>query len=458
MICTDPVEVTKSRLLLVVPVIALALRLAGGDAAFAGYLLLALYALAGRAQVIHALALTWLFSMVSSGVATDTTAGPVVRYVVFAAGALSISMRALGGERGFSIGVPVLTTLLLGLLLAAHSLLFSAMPGVSLLKAVVWTVTSATLLAAWAGLSDEARDRLTYHLFGGLILLVLVSLPLLVMPLGYLRNATGFQGVLNQPQSFGSTVALLAAWSFGQLLDRAQPRWLQLLLVVLCLVLVVLSEARTAGLALVVAVIIAVFTATALSGQSLRRVLPGLLSRRVHLMLFLVAAVLLLAAPLLSVRVGQYIVKRGEVQSVVGAYQESRGYLMDGMWENIQRRPLQGIGFGIASLPEEMDVNRDPVLGLPVSAAIEKGVLPMMVVEEVGAFGALAVMLWIWMILRRSARGGGVAALAVVWTVFMLNLGEATLFSPGGMGLLPLVLIALAATGGRRAGRPAARA
>jgi hypothetical protein len=116
------------------------------------------------------------------------------------------------------------------------------------------------------------------------------------------------------------------------------------------------------------------------------------------------------------------------------------------MWTNIERKPLEGLGFGIASIPELMVVQRDPVLGLPTSAIIEKGVMPVAVLEELGAIGVLLVAAWLWIVLRRCARRG-VAPLAVFLVVLFLNMGEATLFSVGGAGLLSMILIAWAATG-----------
>ena len=113
---------------------------------------------------------------------------------------------------------------------------------------------------------------------------------------------------------------------------------------------------------------------------------------------------------------------------------------MDPMWENIEVDPFFGIGFGIASQADEMEVTRDPLLGLPTGAAVEKGVLPLAVWEEVGLIGSIGVIAWILMLLSRGARGG-VTPLAVAITTLLLNLGESTLFSPGGLGLISLVLI-----------------
>ncbi|BCS95592.1 hypothetical protein DSLASN_12240 [Desulfoluna limicola] len=150
-------------------------------------------------------------------------------------------------------------------------------------------------------------------------------------------------------------------------------------------------------------------------------------------------------------RIGSYISKRGEPVSFVQAYDNSRGRLINIMWDNIKYEPLQGIGFGIASVPALMIVKRDPVFHLPVSAVVEKGVLPLAVLEEVGVFGLLGVAIWGWMILGRSARAG-VGTLAVSITALLLNMGESTLFSPGGLGLLLLILLSWAFANGYEGG------
>ena len=106
---------------------------------------------------------------------------------------------------------------------------------------------------------------------------------------------------------------------------------------------------------------------------------------------------------------------------------------------------MQGIGFGLAADTSTMEVQRMPFLDLPTSASVEKGVMPLAVLEELGLPGFLAVAAWLVMLLRRSARGGLIAT-AVFCTAVLTNMGEAMLFSPGGMGLLVLVLMCWAAT------------
>lgn len=437
---------------------AISMRIASPSTANISYLLIGSYALFGRAQAIQALALVWFFGMISPGIAPDATAGSVGRYIVVATAAASVLFRSGMLSRAMRVSRPVLATMLLGVFLIAHSLLFSPIKDVSVLKALLWTVAASTLLAAWSGLSVVDRDLLARQVFGGLIVLLLCSLPLLVLPLGYLLNGTGFQGVLSHPQSFGPTMGLLGAWAGSRMLADSKPTWTMVALFGACLVLVVLSEARTAGIALLLGIVTAGITSQVLTRRSILGFLPGLRSRRVHLVIGLSLLGVLLAGSALSDRLDQYFSKRTDSSNLAAAYEASRGATIERMWGNIQTQPWQGIGFGIASYSEDMVVDRDPILGLPTGAAIEKGVLPIAVLEELGVFGFLAVMMWLWMLVRRAARGGGMTALAVFFTALLLNMGESVLFSPGGFGMLPLILIGWAASGRRETTATAAHA
>lgn len=426
---------------------ALAMRLASTGTAGFSYVILAGYALLGRAQAIQALALSWLFSMLSEGVAPLASEASVGRYAVVAGAAISVLLRSLLAKEGNSASRLVLATLALGSFVIIHSMLFSPILDVSILKAILWTVVMTTLLLAWAGMDYQTRAQLERQLFGGMVLLALISLPLLFTGIGYMRNESGFQGVFSHPQAFGPTMALLGTWTTARLLGEPRPRWQYIALVGLCMALVVLSEARTAGLSLVLGVLIAAIVMLLKGGFSMSKVMPGL--RSVRLQIFAVLAVVgaVLSGSMLSNILDNYLSKRSETTGIVSAYEISRGNLIDMMLDNIKADPWVGVGFGIASLQQEMFVERDPVLGLPTSAAIEKGVLPVAVLEELGVVGFVLFAAWLWLLLKRAGRGG-VAPLAVLITILLFNLGESTLFSSSGFGLLPLILLAWAATGG----------
>jgi len=211
---------------------------------------------------------------------------------------------------------------------------------------------------------------------------------------------------------------------------------------------VLLSEARTAGLSMILAVLLTAIIVPVLSGKKISLVIPGFRSKRVWSVFLMSLIVGLLMAARLADVANNYMTKSGRAtdsNGLLGAYDASRGNLIDNMWENVLQAPFTGIGFGIASNLNEMIVERDPLLGLPVSAAIEKGVMPLAVLEELGVFGMLVVFTWMFFILRRCARAG-VVEFSVTLTLILLNLGEYIFFSVGGMGMLLLILLTDAAT------------
>jgi hypothetical protein len=425
----------------------LALRLASETTANASFFVLASYALIGRSQAIQALTLSWLYSMLSEGVAPPATQAAIGRYAVIAAAALSVILRTSKRNRSRQQAHTVFITLGFGAFIIGHSWLFSPVVDVSVLKAIAWTVALTTLLSAWGGLATEERNVLQMQIFLLLTAILVVSLPLVVLPMGYLINGTGFQGVLNQPQAFGASMALLGAFVLIQLFAQVQPRWRDLALASACLPLVVLSEARTAGIALVLAVGVALIATSRVSGRPLLSLLPGLRSRRMHALMLFAAVGIILAAPALTKVMDRYLSKSGraEVTSLAEAYQGSRGGLIEVMWDNIEETPWTGIGFGIASFPSDMIVVRDPVLNLPTSASIEKGVLPVAVLEELGLPGFIFFLVWIGHVTRRAARNGALE-LALIVNLLLLNLGESMLFSPSGFGMINLIILAWAVT------------
>jgi hypothetical protein len=421
--------------------IALALRLASGPTANISYLMLAAYALCGPAHAIRALAFSWLFTMLSPGIAPWADQAAVGRYAVLFAAAASVMVRSGFSTSRFTVYRFTFLTIALGLFIIGHSVLISPLTDVSISRAVAWLLAIATLISAWLRLQDAQRQALSRELFWFLAVILVVSLPLAGTELGYLRNARGFQGILNHPQAFGPAMALLGAWAAARLFGERRPGWGLVGLTGACLAVVLMSEARTAGVAMVLGTALSVVAASIVSGRSIRHVAPGLRSKRVWGILLCAALASVAMAPEITQTVQRFVAKDRGAESVIDAYERSRGGLIDRMQENIAENPWTGIGFSIATAgPERMQVQRDPVLGLPVGAPIEKGVVPLMVVEELGIFGALWFALWVLVLLRGSARGG-LAPFAVCLTVLLLNLGEATLFSPGGFGLISLILL-----------------
>lgn len=429
-----------SQMMLWVPLFAIALRLASSPTANASFFLLALYALKGRAQAIQSLALTWLFLMISPAIAPGASLATIGRYAVFLAAGVSVLVHRSPQTSARWTAPVMLTTLMLGSFLVLHSLAFSKMPDVSFLKAASWALVAFTSIAAWSGLSPVQREILQNELFALLTLILLVSLVLLPTALGYPPRGTGYRGAISNPQAFGLTMAILAAWSAVRVVEQPRPPWHLLFIVASSFWMVIMSEARTGAVAFVIGIGVAMALGPVLSGLPVRQLMPGMRAGRVQLAIVLLVGIMIVAWPTISERTDQFLAKRGGESDLLAAYEVSRGPLIETMKKNIQQNLFLGIGFGIASAPELMIVERDPIFGLPTSAKVEKGVMPVAVMEETGLIGALVAALWAWTMLRASARRGMIS-LALLIVILLLNMGESTLFSPGGAGLLTLVTI-----------------
>ena len=413
----------------------IALRVLSEETAIVGYALLAVYATTGRAQALYAFALSWLIGALNPGIMPTVESSNGLRYLVIAGGVASIMTQAAFGRQWRRDRI-VIVTLLLGAFLLAHSILFSYQRAISVLKAILWGVTMTSIVVAWGDLSPGSRYDLARRVYRTLILIAVVSIPLTVSSAGYFLNSRGFQGVLHHPQTFGIVMALLGAWAIPLFLEARGSRW-NLAALALAVAMIVLSGSRTGGLALAVGVSVMLFVGS-------RGRLPALIKHVVRVRFVLVVIVV---AGVLAFTGGlrQYIEKRPEGPpptdrtTAAEVYVRSRGILIVPMVRNILQDPLVGIGFGVPSSRKDVATN-DKLLGIPTSAPVEKGVMPLAVLEEVGVFGLGLVGIWLWMGFRRSVRNGQ-SAVAVMVTTLAVNFGESILFSPGGVGLLFLVAI-----------------
>jgi hypothetical protein len=424
---------------------AIGLRTLGGAGASVAFIAIAISSLFGRGQIIHSMLLCWYFTYMTPAFSEPSSLASVLRYLVFACAALSITGRHYDTLITMRVSSATLSCVALGLFFICHSLLFSEVPDVSVLKAAAFITVAATLMATWGSMSAEERQRLEYEMFGGLLVMLAASVPLLFSELGFLKNGRGFQGLLSHPQSFGPVTAFVAAWLIGRILKEARtpPYWM-LISLSMCLLLGALSQARIAALALLLSVSGALLVYRA--QNPLGAVFPALRSGRIQLLIFAALASVLMAGPIVYERLIGFAVKeeKNSGMSATEAMDSSRGELVRNMTDNIERKFWTGIGFGVASRTDLITVERDPGYGMPVSAAVEKGVMPIAILEELGPIGFVCVAYWLLLLGRRSSRS--IEGLTVFLACLASNLGEATFFATGGMGLLTFNFCAWAAT------------
>lgn len=321
------------------------------------------------------------------------------------------------------------------------SFLASPYPDVSLFKLLSFATGIVTLLCSFHR-TQELSDYwyswfITFSLF-----IVFASLPLIGSSLGYVKS-TGFQGILNHPQTFGPVTSVIAVFLTGQILFRGDRRWFVLVGAIGAWSCVYLSGARTGLLAAALAIVVTAVVAMVIRSDW-REAFSAVVFRPATMGLVLVG-LFILAARWGDVQAGlsEFLLKDDglETVSVTGSLQESRGKLIAASMANFREEPLTGIGFGIATNYEYFQPTRG-LLGLPVGASIEKGFMPSAVLEEIGLPGA---MLTLWLILALViplARQPDVTLFAVFLTALFVNLGEMIFFSIGGMGFFFWIMMA----------------
>ena len=433
-----------------IPLIATLLRIASPPTSAAAYVVVAIWALTGRRQAVVSLFLCWLFNMASHAFCGPPLMAAILRYVVILCAALSVFARGSTARSTTKARSLIWTTLSILVVIIIHCFLVSPMLDISLLKAVVFSVAFMTALCGWAWMSPAERHVTAQTVFGGLVLVICCSLPMAFMSAGYMRRGNLFCGVLSHSQEFGMVAGVVATFLACQCLTQRPLSWWRGVVLLIALAEVFHSKARIGMLAFVVGMVAAFAYQIASNAMTSSRLNPRIVAGRI------VAAVVLFGILLVPFgdQIGKFAAdfinkgnaKGGEDLSLIEAGMASRGGLIAIMSDNIGKHPVDGIGFGIASDPSLFGaVVRDGIFGLPIMATVEKGVMPLMVIEELGI--PIAVLVFLWMgALGICATRGGMVPVAVFASAMASNIAEATFFSPGGAGLLIIVLVCWAVT------------
>jgi len=433
---------------IVVPLLATLLRVASSPTSALAYVVLAVWALTGRRQAILSLFFCWLFNMISHVFCGAPLLAAQLRFVIFFAAAFSVLLHGPSRSSTTKVGGLAAATILLLVLLVGHSMVASLITDVSVLKSTMFAVVFMTVLCGWAWMAPAERHLTIQTIFGSLMLVVLFGLPMRLAGRGMMGFTGFFCGVIYHSQSMGMIAAIVAAVLTAQCLTIRPLRWWRVLLLGLTVVELYWTASRASAVALVVGVGLAFVVQLFGSVLFVRGENPRIVAARIGVAGVLVFLLLIVAGRQVVGGMRQFLLKYGEREDVSLLEQgmETRQELIETMTENIRRYPLSGIGFGVGSTPARREnIVRDPYLGLPLMATVEKGVLPIVIFEEFGI--PLGVLVYLWLgVLMLCASRGGIVPFAVVMTSMATNLAESSFFSPGGVGLLLIILTGWAVT------------
>jgi hypothetical protein len=276
----------------------------------------------------------------------------------------------------------------------------------------------------------------------------------LVLPLNAgwaITNGASFNGIFLHPQALGIFLAMMGAVSFFVALKAPS---LQRVLIVCGLAewsMIYLTRARTGAIAIVLGGIVYVVEVLARGGKGGR-------IRFVSIPVITLTATGLLLATLLfpGIRNGlESFVQKGDQQLSSTAKDRaealrtgSRGRQIFDVLEVIKEHPLFGYGFGVDPGSDiGMYYNGAQLWGIPLSAPIEQGFLPIATLAQIGIVGSLFVLSFLISIYGFTRLGSAEQA-GLFATVIGVNLGEMIFYSFGGLGLIMwMVLVFFAVSG-----------
>ena len=87
-----------------------------------------------------------------------------------------------------------------------------------------------------------------------------------------------------------------------------------------------------------------------------------------------------------------------EFNNIYETYLQSRNILIEPMIDNINKNFTTGIGFGVASSLSTANIQLDRFFNLPIWMSVEKGTIYIAISEELGIFGFILFVLWIFIL------------------------------------------------------------
>lgn len=333
-------------------------------------------------------------------------------------------------------------------------------PSVSLIKLANFCVF---LFGIWFGtqnLQQRPKDVLLLRSFflAMACLLVFGSIPTMAIPsIGYATSLTWqlwhgmgtaeeifrqmkaeggvtlFCGITNHSQALAPLLAMTVGWVLCDmfLLER-RFRWLHLSIIIFALPLVYMTRSRVGLVSVMVALFMSTFYAARkvqLSANLRSRISQGVMVGGGVLVVVVVIAQLSTGA------MSRWMRKTNDAgaddRSLVDALTSSRLGLLEQSLYEFRRNPLFGSGFQVAEYTRDLvAVNK----GFILSAPIEKGIAPVMVLGETGIVGEGCFIIFLVTFCGTCVRRKYIVTFSLFIVMLATNMGEATIFSPGGVG------------------------
>jgi hypothetical protein len=284
----------------------------------------------------------------------------------------------------------------------------------------------------------------------------IASVPLLGMSAGRSRNGVSFNGILYHPQVLGVTLLMTGAAAFVAAIRAPRISRVLVLAGLAQWAMIPLTRSRTPLMALALGATVYLCEAFVNRGRDIK--VRYLLTPAGVLAIYglILAAVL---TPGIREGLVSYLEKdKSKVfdsdNPELSLSESSRGKQVYNTLELAEEHPLFGAGFGVNEDSESnLAANGAQLGGIPLSAPVEQGFLPLASVAQLGIVGSLFVLPFVISIYS-LARRESVDTVALFAAVLGVNFGEMIFYSNGGSGLLMWILLMLFAVSGASPRRP----
>ena len=390
------------------------------------------YGFSSIAQTIErrivALFLIFLRGVLSTGVACSTSGSSTLKLLIVLAISISIIYDCLiefkrsGNEPKF-IRQFLSFSAALSVYMIIESLFFSGYPLVSVLKWVMYVIPfCACVLGCY-------RIRFVFDLVRlmtvAMCVCLIVGLPLIASPLGYLRNGHAFQGVFNHPNVYGVLIVAFVALVLTRNLTGRGNKF-ELLLIPFSIWLETLSESRTGMIGIAGCLLVYMLSLRRLSK-------PVIVTICIALSLTLVAVLFAVNNGLVSNIADYWLSFFSKGRSGINV--DSRTSQIVSSLSSFNASPLVGTGFMV---PFDGLVEKHMIISMDL--VVEPGNIFLSILGYCGLLGSLLMALYYgWLIVACEGKYR-----CLMLAPFLISLGEMTFFSTNNCGLFCYLMMGAA--------------
>ncbi|CEP91037.1 Lipid A core-O-antigen ligase and related enzymes [[Clostridium] sordellii] len=393
------------------------------------YIGLIKYSIKGKVESLKALMISFTIYFLNPGIfKINTSIVSILRWIIFGVSIIILfnNSKKINFRKKwifFFISWVMLTFII--------SILNSNLPLVSISKLFMF---SLGFLSVNIGINETIKIyNWKKWIFSYCISLQYLSLFLIVLPVGYFINGSGFQGIINHPNAFGIIMTVIIS-IFIYLKTQDEFKCYNKLLnisIIISIIMILSSKSRTSmmGTGITITIFIIVWIKNFLREKRIS------LKFMVWLTFFMTTGVIIVVLNYGAIKSEfKELIFKGNSENIL----YSSANVIKKQEKAIKNRPILGNGFGV-----EWDEDQEKSLMFSLSHTIEKRNLLLALISETGIIGTLMFTLFLIQYTGILIRNKLSYRDCLFVSTIMINFGEMVFFSGNGIGIFIWVVLAI---------------